>query len=97
MIDFIKVSIVNKYYIIDVKKGLIKTSKMEKEISSDAIDYFLRIIRNWNNSYYSNKTIDREKFRIVITYNGEDEIIEGRGIYPPNYYELKKFLVMYDD
>ncbi len=97
MIDYIEINIANNNYLIDVHKKIIQTNVKEKAISQEAIDNFLRIIRNWDKKYFDNKIIDGEKFKIIISYNGKKEIIEGLGGYPSNYHELKTFLVMYDD
>lgn len=100
MINLIKIQVTN------LNKELIMTiNPLEKEITTpfktikvndDKIDYFLRIIRNWQRDYSGN-IIDGERFIIKIIYNNQEEVIKGSGKYPDNYIEFKNFLEEYYD
>ena len=51
------------------------------------------IIFNWKDSYYNNKVLDGEEFRIkIITDNNKERIIIGKNSFPSNYGDFKKIV-----
>lgn len=99
MIDSIEISITslnNKMDIlINVKEEKIITPFKEKSISKDEIQRLVRIIRSWRGEYINTSIVDAERFKIIISFNGQKEVITGSGTYPDNYLEFKNFVGEY--
>lgn len=77
---------------IDTKNNKITINTKEKDISQENIYNLLRIIRNWQKTYFNSKIIDGESFVIKISTDDGIDIIEGRGDYPSNYSSLKDWI-----
>jgi len=85
----------NIYMFIDVNKHILQFKNKDILITEEKLNELLRIIINWEPSYYSNKLIDGEKFEIKINMKNKKEIIKGVGAYPENYYLFKKWIGEY--
>ena len=62
------------------------------DLSKDYLDELLRTIRLWKNEYGSDSKIDNEEFTIIVTSNGKEDKIHGKGYYPDNYSHLIELL-----
>lgn len=82
----------NIYTYIDVKNNTITINNIKKVITNTQITDLIRIIRNWENEYYDDETIDGEYFNITIKSDDGDYIIKGRGNYPVNYKVFKDWI-----
>lgn len=79
--------------LIDVKNNNLTLNDKLLEITKEQINDLLRIIRTWNNVYEKhNKNIDSESFLIKIIEENNIDTIEGKGTYPKNYHELKRWI-----
>ena len=82
---------------INLSENKIKINSKEKNVTNVQIDNLFRIIRTWNKNYYKDNTIDEEKFIIKIVTDNEIDIINGKGSYPENYNEFKKWIGEFND
>ena len=80
------------YLYIDIKNNVVKINNKEKNIDDEDINNLIRIIRNWDNEYKSNKIIDGEQFIIKLNTSKGTEVIKGKGDYPKNYHAFKELV-----
>ncbi len=74
--------------IVDVKEKKLFMGKSFINIEMEDIDKLIRIIRNWDKLYVSEKVIGGGRFLIKIVGNNYEDIIEGRGKYPNDFQSL---------
>jgi len=90
----IKISELNIIVNLDEKNILINDKSCRINISD--IENLFRIIRGWDNYYIDNNLIDAEEFFVNIFSSDNIEYIYGKGKYPENFNELKRWVeVMY--
>ena len=77
---------------IDLDNNIIFVNGIKKSITNEKIESLLRIIREWENNYNNNNTIDGENFSIKINTNNNVNLITGNGDYPNNYIEFKNWI-----
>ena len=77
------------YLYIDTNKKIVRVNNCEKPIDKEEINNLIRIIRNWDNEYKSDKIIDGEQFIIKLNTSKGTEVIKGKGDYPKNYHAFK--------
>lgn len=77
---------------IDLDNNIIFVNGIKKSITNEKIESLFRIIREWENNYNNNNTIDGENFSIKIITNNNVNVITGNGDYPKNYIEFKNWI-----
>ncbi len=61
-------------------------------VTTDYMDNILSIIKLWKHEYGYSNIIDSGEFKIIITYNGNEEVFHGKGVFPNNYSNLISLL-----
>ena len=84
-IDKIEVTENDRYLEIYPNKNIVIIEGKPYEIKTEDIRELLRIIRNWDNAYYSSKGIDGNRFEVVVYSKGEKTIMRGLRKLPDNY------------
>ena len=77
---------------IDLDNNIIFVNGIKKSITNEKIESLFRIIREWENNYNNNNTIDGENFSIKIITTNNVNVITGNGDYPKNYIEFKNWI-----
>lgn len=95
-VDRIEIAIENMgqslYVIIDVSNNTLKVNHVEKEILASSIERLLKMICLWKNEYRGYQAIDSERFEIRVFCGDREDRFHGKGSYPPNYIEFRKWL-----
>ena len=65
---------------------------VEKMLPEYQINALLRIFIYWKSEYGSLNIIDAEEFNINIISSGNTSTYHGKGIFPNNYNELRKWI-----
>ena len=97
MIDAIEIEIKNGTF-SQINAMLVYQSKVlycndkKYEVTEELLEKVKQILSTWKHEYGENKDIDIEEFKINVISNGKEYKYHGKGIYPPNYMELKEVI-----
>ena len=79
------------YEVTLLQKGAIINDK-EIVFTKDEFNDIVRIIRLWNNTYYSLSAVDMEKYYIIVKTDKDESLIEFIGTFPDDFFCLVNYL-----
>ena len=84
----INANIKSDFYFVDIKNNQLLTKTKKYPITNEEIAELLLIVKDWKDNYTKTNIIDSEEFILKIDNN----VLHGKGDYPPNYDAFKKWL-----